>query len=93
MQAVVQKLLTGGSVIFLVLILVNIWLFSTNRDMQVQVGERAQYIQESLALEKVYQPLVRALAELAASRNDPQIKALLNEQGISFSVNPAAPKP
>lgn len=93
MQAVVQKLLAGGSVIFLVLILVNIWLFSTNRDMQMQVGERAQYIQESLALEKIYQPLVRALAELAASQNDPQIKALLNEQGISFSVNPAAPKP
>jgi hypothetical protein len=58
--------------------------------MQAQVGERAQYIQESLALEKVYRPLVRALAELAATQNDQQIKALLNEQGISFSVNQPA---
>lgn len=87
-----QKLLLGGSVIFLVLVLVNIGLYSSNRSMQVQAGERAQYLQESLTLEKVYQPLVRALAELAATRDDAQIKALLNEQGISYSVNPA-PKP
>lgn len=85
-----QKFLMGGSVIFLALVLVNIGLFSTNRSMQMQVGERAQFIQESLTLEKIYQPLVRALAELAATRDDAQIKALLNEQGISFTVNPTS---
>jgi hypothetical protein len=89
-----QKLLAGGSAVFLALVLINIWLVNSNRTMQVNIGQQAQYIQESLGLEKIYQPLVRALAELAASRNDAQIKALLNEQGISFSVNPApATKP
>jgi hypothetical protein len=86
-----QKMLTAGSVIFLLLVLVNIGLFTSNRTQQNEVNLRAQYIQESLTLEKVYQPLVQALAELAASRNDAQIKTLLNEQGINFSVNPAVP--
>jgi hypothetical protein len=91
MQGVMQKLLTGGSVVFLALVLVNIGLFTTNQDMQGKVAERGQYIQQSLGLEKIYQPLVRALAELAASRNDGQIKTLLNEQGISFNATPQQP--
>lgn len=88
-----QKLLIGGAAIFLALVLANIGLFTSNRTIQGKVNERAQYIQESLALEKIYQPLVRALAELAATRNDSQIKALLNEQGISFTAAPQAAAP
>jgi hypothetical protein len=86
MQGGMQKLSMGGSVIFLLQVLVNIGLFTTNQNQQGLVAERGQYIQQSLGLEKVYQPLVRALAELAATRNDGQIKALLNEQGISFNA-------
>lgn len=89
MQGGMQKLLIGGSVIFLVLVLANITLFTSNRTLQEEVAARNQYIQQSLQLEKIYQPLVRALAELAATRNDTQIKALLNEQGINFSAAPA----
>lgn len=91
MQGVMQKLLMGGSVFFLALVLANIGLFTANQNQQKLVAERGQYIQQSLGLEKIYQPLVQALAELAATRNDSQIKALLNEQGISFNVAPQQP--
>lgn len=83
-----QQLLLGGSVIFLILVLVNIGFFIANRSLQDEVTSRNLYIQQSLQMEKIYQPLVRALTELAASRNDNQIKTLLNEQGINFSVTP-----
>ena len=93
MQGGIQKTLFVGSVIFLLLVLVNITLILTNRTLQEQVNSRNQYIQQSLQLEKIYQPLVRALAELAATRGDNQIKALLNEQGIDFSATPASTTP
>lgn len=94
MPGKMQQLLIAGSLIFLILVLVNIGLFIANRSLQEQVSLRNQYIQQSLQMEKIYQPLVRALTELAASRNDTQIKTLLNEQGINFSVTPqqSAPK-
>ena len=88
MQGGIPKLLFGGSVIFLLLVLANITLIMTNRTLQEQVASRNQFIQQSLQLEKIYQPLVRALAELAATRGDNQIKDLLNAQGINFSATP-----
>ncbi len=91
MQGGMQKLLIGGSVIFLVLVLANITLYTSNRTLQEQVNTRNEYIQQSLQLEKIYQPLVRTLAALAATRNDTQIKTLLNEQGINFSAAPTPP--
>jgi type II secretory pathway component PulM len=87
-----SKLILAGSAVFLILVILNIGLVNANRDLQAQLNEQSQYLQQSLTLEKIYQPLVRALAELAAIRNDAQIKDLLNEQGINFSLNaPAAP--
>jgi len=88
-----SKVLLFGSVIFLLLVIVNISLFMSNRTLQNEVGQRSQYIQQSLQLEKIYQPLVRALADLAANRHDTQINALLNEQGISFTVTPTPAQP
>lgn len=85
-----MKILWIGSGIFLLLTVVNIGLFMSNRALQDQVGERAQYVQQSLQLEKIYQPLVRALANLAANKQDAQIGSLLSSQGISFTVTPSA---
>ena len=87
------KVLLVGSVLFLLLIVLNIGLFLSNRALQEQVGERAQYVQQSLQLEKIYQPLVRALANLAANRNDAQIRNLLSSQGISFTTAPSPAQP
>ena len=83
-----QQILLSGSVVFMILVLVNIGLFMSNRNMPEQVSTRNQYIQQGLQMEKIYHSLIRALSELAATKNDTQIKTLLNEQGISFSVTP-----
>ncbi|TCV90633.1 hypothetical protein [Sulfurirhabdus autotrophica] len=93
MQGNKQTFLTVGSSIFLLLVIVNISLFMSNQAVQNQITERAQYIQQSLQLEKIYQPLVHALADLAANRHDAQINALLNEQGISVTVTPPTAQP
>jgi len=85
-----MKVLLLGSALFLLLTVMNIGLFVSNRTLQDEVGERSQYIQQSLQLEKIYQPLVRALADLAANRHDAQISNLLSSQGISFTVTPTA---
>lgn len=96
MRGVMQPLLFGASLLFGLLVITNIILLSGNQTLQAQINSRSQYIQQSLQLEKIYQPLVRTLAEMAATRGDEQMKTLLNEQGINFSTTPtptAAPSP
>ena len=72
----------------LVLSISNAVLFNANRTKQAEIATRAQYIQQSLQLEPVYQAMIRSLAELAAKHNDTQLSQLLISQGITFSVNP-----
>ena len=70
----------------------NAVLFSGNRALQSESANRGQYIQQSLQLEPVYQALIRTLAELAAKEDDSELRGLLSEQGISFTITtpPAA---
>jgi len=80
-------LLTALGLAALVLVLTNIVLFTGNREAQNEFSTHTQYIQQSLQLEPLYQGIVRNLAEIAATTNDPQIAQLLSSQGISYSVN------
>ena len=75
----------------LLLSVVNALLFSSNREAQNELSTRAQYIQQSLQLEPLYQSLVKSLADLAARDGDAQLSELLATQGISFSAAPPAP--
>ena len=83
-------LLNGLGAVALVLAIVNIVLFTDNRSAQNEYATRAQYIQQSLQLEPVYQSLIRSLAELSAKQNDAQLHDLLASQGISFTFKPSA---
>lgn len=83
-------LLNGLGAVALVLAIINIVLFSGNRSLQNEYASRAQYIQQSLQLEPVYQGLIRSLAELSAKQNDTQLHDLLAAQGISFTYKPSA---
>jgi D-alanine-D-alanine ligase-like ATP-grasp enzyme len=47
-------------------------------------------VQQSLQLEGLYREIVRALAELGARNNDEQVRGLLQQHGISYTVNPPA---
>ena len=79
-------LLSGLGALALILAITNIVLLTSNRSAQDEFRTRAQYIQQSLQLEPVYQGLIRGLAELAAKQNDPQLRDLLASQGITFTT-------
>lgn len=68
----------------------NVTLGSLNRGLQADIGQRQQYVQQSVQLEGLYREIIRALAELGARNNDGDVRSLLAQHGISYSVNPAA---
>ena len=82
--------LTGVAALTTLLVLVNIVLFLGNRSVQNEVNARQQFINQSLALDRLNREIVTALANLSARHNDEQLRNLLAEHGISFTVNPPA---
>jgi hypothetical protein len=68
----------------------NVTLASLNRGLQGDIGQRQQYVQQSVQLEGLYREIIRALAELGARNNDGDVRTLLQKHGISYSVNPPA---
>ncbi|HUN73663.1 MAG TPA: hypothetical protein VMU40_04020 [Steroidobacteraceae bacterium] len=72
------------------LVLVNIVLFTSNRALQSEVNGRAQYIQQSVQLQNLYQQMVRAIADLSVRNQDEQLKAVLARQGINVTAKAAA---
>ena len=77
----------------LLLTLVNATLFTINRESQVVIAQRQQYVQQSAALEGLYREIVKALAELGARNNDRGILDLLAAQGLNVTINATAPSP
>jgi hypothetical protein len=75
----------------------SVTLAAMNRSLQGDIGQRQQYVQQSVQLEGLYREIVRALAELGARNNDQDVRALLQRHGITYSANapaaPAAPAP
>jgi hypothetical protein len=68
----------------------NVLLGSMNRSLQADIGQRQQYVQQSVQLEGLYREIIRALAELGARNNDEAVRALLGKHGITYTVNPPA---
>jgi len=71
----------------------NMWLVTRTRDTQLELGQRQQFIQQSVALETLYRDIVKALAELGVKSGDRQVLDLLAAQGINLSYQGAAPAP
>ena len=80
-------ILTAIAVIAALLVLTDMTLVKTNQTLRDEIGQRGQFLQQSLQLENLHKQIVNALAELAIKNNDPQLRELLNSQGISFSKN------
>jgi hypothetical protein len=74
------RILTALGGVFLVLILVNVYLFTSNRSLQADVNSRQQFITQSLQLV--------ALANLAVRDKDAALSDVLTSQGISVSATP-----
>jgi len=83
--------LTVCGALLLVLILTNMVLFLGNREKQLNINTRQQYIQQSLVLEGLNRDIINALANLAVRNKDAQLIDLLTAHGISVTVSqPAA---
>ncbi len=67
----------------------DMMLFGQNRNTQVELGRRTQYIQQSAQLEVLYRELVKTLADLSARTQDSGLSSLLASQGITFNTSPA----
>lgn len=80
------------AVVTLVLVITNMVLFSRNRAQQQEINNRQIYIQQTTQLEGLYQQLIRSVAELSTRNNDAALGAILNRQGITFSVTPNEPQ-
>jgi hypothetical protein len=83
------NLLTTLGVCALLLVVVNGALFTLNRDAQIALTQRQQFVQQSVALEGLYRDIVKALAELGTKGNDRQVLDILAAQGLSVTVNGA----
>ena len=81
--------LTALGALALLLALADALLATTNRDAQVFVAQRQQYIQQSVALEGLYRDMVKALAELGARGNDRALLDILSAQGLSVTISGA----
>jgi len=75
-----------------VLAIADMWLVTRTRDTQLELGQRQQFIQQSVALESLYRDIVKALAELGVKSGDRQVLDVLAAQGINLSYQ-AAPAP
>jgi predicted Holliday junction resolvase-like endonuclease len=82
------RILTALGGVFLVLILVNVYLFTSNRSLQADVNSRQQFITQSLQLEQLNKEIIVALANLAVRDKDAALSDVLTSQGISVSATP-----
>jgi hypothetical protein len=76
------------SVLSLVLLIANIALINSNRNLQDSANQRQAEISKGSSFANLNQGLVQALAEAAVNNNDAGIKDLLASQGIT--INPKA---
>ena len=84
-------MLTIIAVLVAVFSVANMMLFQINRNAQIEVNGRQQFIQQSLQLQGLYNEMIKALADLAIRNQDADLGDLLGAQGISISGGAAAP--
>lgn len=72
------------------LVVVNIAFELIDTNAQAEVNRRQAFITQTAAVDRIDNTLIRALAELAATRHDKEIAALLQRAGITYQLHPAA---
>ncbi len=84
-------LLNAIGALALVLVAVNMTLVHGNRGMQATADRRAQYVQQSVQLQSLYQGIVKTIANLSVRDKDETLKNVLTQEGITVSVSAPAP--
>ena len=77
-----RRILLGLALPFAGIVAANVSMVALNRATQAEIGERAQFIQQSVALERLNQEIIRALAELAVRNQDKDVTARLKPEEI-----------
>ena len=77
----------------LLLMILDIVDVQRNQTLGNEVQGRAQYIQQSVQLQNLYQEMIKALADLSVRNKDDQLRDLLSKEGINVKVNPPAQTP
>lgn len=77
----------------LLLMILDIIYVNRNQTVRAEVEGRAQYIQQSVQLQGLYQEMIKALADLSVRNKDDKLRDLLNQEGINITVNPPAQTP
>ena len=86
-------ILTGLSVLVLLLVLVNIFIGIGNQSLQAEVSERQQLISQTMQLEALNRQLINVLANLALKTNDQALMGVLAAAGINLQAPPEAKPP
>ena len=86
-------ILTLLAALIAALIAVNMYLFGKNRQVQLEVNQRALFIQQTVPLEALSREIAVALAQLGVRSQDEQIRALLTSLGITVTVNAPSAQP
>lgn len=73
------------------LVVVNIYLQSSNQSAQSELSDRQQTIAQTMQLETLHRQVVAVLANLAIKNNDDQLKTLLKSSGINLDGAPPEP--
>jgi hypothetical protein len=77
--------LTVIGALALVLAALNMSLFQSNRALQAEANKRAQFIQQSIALETLYRQIVQELADRAVRTRDDQVRDMLAGEGLNLT--------
>lgn len=81
-------ILTGAGILAVALAVTNMFMVQANTTLKTEAGSRAQYIQQSIAMEQLYGQIVQELAQRAVRTQDDQVRDLLAAEGIK--IDPAA---
>lgn len=93
MSKTIKILLTAGSALILLLVIVNIVIALGNQSIQTEVAERQQEIAQTIQLETLNRQLIAVLANMALKTNDERLKKLLAETGINLDAAPEIAPP
>jgi hypothetical protein len=68
----------------------NLSLSNGNRERLQEVTERQQFIDQTVSINRFSAPFIQGLAQLAARENDAQIRQVLADNGVTFTVPDSA---
>lgn len=80
------KLTTPLLLFILGVVIANVGVDQFLRGVQMEVSQRQKFVQDTVPLEALNREIVQALAQLSSKNNDEEIRKLLADKGISFSV-------